>query len=64
MAGVGREAGEASTLLRVVQRGVDESSPRWIRYYELLAAGWPPAIDKLKTYLEQGRGIWDLRGCE
>lgn len=53
-----------SSELHVVQRGVDEDSPRWLHYYELLASGWPPAFDRLKAYLETGRGVWDLRGYE
>jgi hypothetical protein len=35
-----------------------------VRYYELLAQGWPPALDKMKAYLEKGQGVWDLRGYE
>jgi uncharacterized protein YndB with AHSA1/START domain len=49
-----------ATLLRVVQRGLDDS-PRWQRYYEILNAGWPAALQVLKDYLEHGRGVWDLR---
>jgi uncharacterized protein YndB with AHSA1/START domain len=49
------------TTLRVVQRGYEESE-RWRRYYELLGTSLPAALDKLKEYLEHGRGIWDLRG--
>lgn len=52
-----------STLLRVVQRGLDDS-PRWLRYYELLNEGWPGALETMKAYLEKGRGVWDLRGYE
>ncbi len=53
-----------ATWLRVAQRGIDEESPRWLRYYELLTNGWPPALQKLKVYLEKGQGVWDLRGYE
>ncbi len=58
----GREA--AGTLLRVTQRGLEEDSPRWLRYYELLAEAWPAALGKMKAYLETGRGVWDHRGYE
>ena len=34
------------------------------RYYELLNSGWPPALERMKAYLEKGRGVWDLRGYE
>lgn len=53
-----------ATLVHVVQRGVEDDSPRWVRYYELLAAGWPAALERMKTYLEKGRGVWDLRRYE
>jgi uncharacterized protein YndB with AHSA1/START domain len=53
-----------ATLLRVTQRGVEEDNSRWVRYYELLAGGWPPALERLKAYLETGRGVWDLRRYE
>jgi hypothetical protein len=43
-----------------VQRGYEESE-RWRRYYELLGASLPAALENLKKYLEHGRGIWDLR---
>lgn len=58
----GRAAAPQATLLRVVQRGVDDDSPRWLRYYEVLNAGWPAALETLRDYLEHGRGVWDLRG--
>lgn len=60
----GPEQGLPSTWLRVQQTGVDEDSPRWLRYYELLGKGLPPALERLKTYLEKGQGVWDLRGYE
>ncbi len=50
----------AVTSVRVVMRGYEESA-RWRRYYELLGVSLPAALDKLKEYLEHGRGIWDLR---
>jgi len=53
-----------ATLLRITQRGIEGDSPRWVRYYELLARGWPPALDRLRAYLETGRGVWDLRGYD
>jgi uncharacterized protein YndB with AHSA1/START domain len=53
-----------AVALRVVQSGLDTESPRWKRYYELLAAGWPPALEKMKAYLETGQGVWDLRQYE
>lgn len=56
----GRPAAPLATTLRVVQRGLDDS-PRWTRYYEVVGAGWPPALEALKEYLEHGRGAWDLR---
>jgi len=52
---------EQATILRVAQRGVDDS-PRWLRYYEVIGAAWPGAFERLKAYLEHGQGIWDLRG--
>jgi uncharacterized protein YndB with AHSA1/START domain len=53
-----------ATTLHVVQRGLDADSPRWLRYYELLASGWPPALERMKAYLETGRGVWDLRAYD
>ena len=49
-----------SAQLRIVQTGYEESD-RWKRYYEILGAEWPVALEKLKEYLEHGRGAWDLR---
>ena len=49
-----------ATILRVTQRGVDDS-PRWLRYYKVIGAAWPLAFDRLKAYLEHGQGVWDLR---
>jgi len=48
------------TVLRVVQRGYEESD-RWRRYYEVLGVNVPQALDRLKEYLEHGQGVWDLR---
>ncbi len=56
----GRSSPPPATVLRVVQRGLDDS-PRWTRYYEAIGASWPPAFETLKAYLEHGRGAWDLR---
>ena len=40
------------TLLHVRQSGYDKSSPRWTRYYDIVSAGWIPALNSLKKYLE------------
>jgi len=56
----GRPKAPLATMLRVVQRGFDDS-PRWMRYYEVIGAGWPAALETLREYLEHGRGAWDLR---
>jgi len=56
----GRPSAPLATLLRMVQRGLDDS-PRWMRYYEVVGGGWPASLDTLKGYLEHGRGAWDLR---
>jgi hypothetical protein len=56
----GRPTAPLATILKVVQRGLDDS-PRWMRYYEVIGAGWPAALETLKRYLEHGRGAWDLR---
>ena len=55
-----RQAAPQATLLRVVQRGLDDG-PRCQRYYEVLNAGWPTALEGLRDYLEHGQGVWDLR---
>jgi uncharacterized protein YndB with AHSA1/START domain len=49
-----------SAQLRIVQTGYEDSE-RWKHYYEILGAGWPTALEKLKRYLEHGKGAWDLR---
>ncbi len=59
----GRPTAPLATTLRVVQRGLDDS-PRWLRYYEVVGELWTPALERLKEYLEHGRGAWDLRGYE
>jgi uncharacterized protein YndB with AHSA1/START domain len=59
----GRPTAPAATTLRVVQRGL-EDSPRWVRYYEVTGELWVPALDRLKEYLEHGRGAWDLRSYQ
>jgi uncharacterized protein YndB with AHSA1/START domain len=43
------------TLLDVRQSGWDNSR-RWTRYYEILASGFPGALEELKTYVESRRG--------
>jgi len=40
-----------STLVRVVQRGFEESE-RWRRYYEVITHGWERALAALKSLLE------------
>jgi uncharacterized protein YndB with AHSA1/START domain len=42
---------DAATTLTVRQSGWDHS-PRWTRYYEILARTLPPALAKLKEYVE------------
>jgi uncharacterized protein YndB with AHSA1/START domain len=43
------------TRVRILQTGGDES-PRWKRYYQIMAAGWTSSLAALKVYLEsQGR---------
>ncbi len=49
-----------ATDLHVTQTGLDTESERWIRYYEILRAGFPGALERLKHYLEHGKGAWDL----
>jgi uncharacterized protein YndB with AHSA1/START domain len=44
--------GRPATTLHVVQSGFDES-PRWRRYYEVIQATWPDALDGLKTLVEK-----------
>ena len=56
----GRPTAPLATTLRVVQRGLDDS-PRWLRYYEVTGGLWALALERLKEYLEHGRGAWDLR---
>jgi uncharacterized protein YndB with AHSA1/START domain len=41
----------AGTSLQVRQSAEDEGE-RWRRYFEVVATGWPRALDELKKYLE------------
>jgi uncharacterized protein YndB with AHSA1/START domain len=41
----------ASTRLSVRLSGLNEG-PRWQRYFQVMAAGWPRALAELKRYLE------------
>jgi uncharacterized protein YndB with AHSA1/START domain len=43
-----------STSMSVRQSGWDDS-PRWTRYYEVLGRSLPPALERLKQYVEQRR---------
>ncbi len=43
---------DGQTLLRLRQSGHDKDSQRWTRYYDIVSASWIPAMDTLKTYLE------------
>lgn len=40
-------------LVTVAQRG-HEPSPRWDRYYELIARGWHSSLAALKRHVEEG----------
>ena len=42
-----------ATRLRVRQSGVEEGA-RWLRYYDLIEAGWQDSLEALKRYLEAG----------
>jgi uncharacterized protein YndB with AHSA1/START domain len=42
----------AVSLLRVRQSGYDKNSPRWTRYYDVIAARWETSLAALKGYLE------------
>lgn len=46
------EAPNQATLLRVSQRGYEESA-RWARYYDVIAGGWQHSLWTLKRYLER-----------
>lgn len=46
-------AAAATTTVTVRQSGW-EASPRWTRYYEVLARTLPPALGRLKEYVEAG----------
>ena len=41
-----------STTLQVRQSGW-EDSPRWTRYYELIATGFSGALEEMKKYVER-----------
>ena len=45
--------GAGATLLHVRQSGCDLSSPRWIRYYDIVSTGWMLALEALKAHLEE-----------
>ena len=47
---------EGGCHLRVRQRGFEES-PRWRRYYDVIAHGWVSSLAALKAYLESQRGV-------
>jgi uncharacterized protein YndB with AHSA1/START domain len=47
-----RQAGATVTRLRVLQTGGDDT-PRWSRYYELMANGWTGSLAALKDDVEQ-----------
>jgi hypothetical protein len=51
----GRQSARPATMLRVVQRGLDDS-PRWMRYYEIMRADLPVALGTLKGHLEHADG--------
>jgi hypothetical protein len=42
----------AGTILHVRQSGW-EDSPRWSRYYEIMATGFTAALDQMKKYVER-----------
>jgi hypothetical protein len=48
-----RPPGATVTRLRVLQTGGDDT-PRWRRYYELMATGWTGSLAALKDDVEQG----------
>ncbi len=45
----------ADTVLYVRQSGW-ENTPRWSRYYDVIATGFTDSLDELKTYVEQQWG--------
>jgi len=47
-----RAEGSASTRIRVLQTGFEESV-RWRRYYEVIGFGWERALASLKSLLEK-----------
>ena len=40
------------SLLHVRQSGYDRTSPRWVRYYDIISVSWLTALEALKKYLE------------
>jgi uncharacterized protein YndB with AHSA1/START domain len=42
-----------ATHLRVRQSGYDKDSPRWTRYYDVIASRWEPVLAALKKHLER-----------
>jgi uncharacterized protein YndB with AHSA1/START domain len=46
-------AADGGTVLHVRQAG-EEDSPRWTRYFELLASGFAVSLGELKTFVEAG----------
>jgi uncharacterized protein YndB with AHSA1/START domain len=49
-----RPPGATVTRLRVMQTGGDDS-PRWRRYYEIMANGWTGSLAALKDDVERAR---------
>lgn len=43
-------AGTGTAL--TIRQSADEDGLRWVRYFEVMAAGWDVALDDLKQYLE------------
>jgi uncharacterized protein YndB with AHSA1/START domain len=39
-------------LLHLRQSGYDPTSPRWVRYYDIVSVNWVAALGMLKKYLE------------
>jgi uncharacterized protein YndB with AHSA1/START domain len=46
----------SGTLLHVRQSGYDETSERWVRYYDIMSNGWMLALESLKNCLEARGG--------
>ena len=47
------QKGDSATEIHVRQSGCNTASARWLRYYEVMNAGWTVALAALKTYLEE-----------